>query len=99
MQEQDAVRSVYGADGVHESGTLHDAAQAVVLAAADRLEVAVGVVGVQDHQLGLLAGADGQRGRREADQGASHCFSSFLMTIRPSVWYAIGLPSAARRRA
>ena len=100
VQQQDAVGAVGCADGVHERGALDAAAEAVVFAAAHGLEVAVRVVGMQDHQLGLAtAGAEGQGGRCKKDQDLFHCASSSLLTTtRPSVLYSSGVPEAPRLR-
>ena len=100
VQQQDAVLAVDGTDRVHERGTLDAAAEAVVFAAAHGLEMAVRVVGMQDHQLGLpAAGAAGRDGSCEQDQHLSHCAtSSFLTTTRPSVLYSSGVPEAPRLR-
>ena len=73
-QQEDLVRAIGVADGVHEGGPFDGAAHPVLVAAAQGLEVAVGVVGVQDDQPGpRLAGADGQQGRGKHDDVLSHC--------------------------
>ena len=73
VQEEHAVGAVDIAYGIHERGTLDHAAVPVVRAAAQGLEMAVGIVGVQDHQPGLLtAGAKGRQGGRQDNQRLFH---------------------------